>query len=96
MHHTLLQVLPGNVLLPHVLEGQGPFDAVLVGADASADQLPALLQHLGQHGEAASMGAPACLRACMRVSRLVSTSAQSELRHTACMHEQVCRRLLIT
>jgi hypothetical protein len=40
---THAQVLAGNALLPDVLEGAQPFDVVIVGADASGDQLPALL-----------------------------------------------------
>jgi hypothetical protein len=48
------KVLAGNALLPHTLEGRGPFDSVVVGADARADQLPALLPLLAPHGEAAS------------------------------------------
>lgn len=44
------QVVAGNALLPHVLEGRAPFDFVLVGADARADQLPALLPLVGPGG----------------------------------------------
>jgi hypothetical protein len=50
------QVLTGNALLPHVLEGRGPFDFVLVGANAHGDQLPALLPLVAPHGDRAGWG----------------------------------------